>query len=105
MWRTNPSTTAIAAHAVLGSHLRLRQLHKHLGCWVCHSHLVENGGTVVGDDHLTVCCCHLLHEMLPQQPMNAVRVRVSDMGQTKYMHKPAACQTATLATDSYVDVD
>jgi hypothetical protein len=44
------------------AHLRLCQLYKHLGCWVGDRHLVENGGTIVCDDHLAVCCCYLRHQ-------------------------------------------
>ena len=44
--------------------LRLRQLHEHLGRRLQHRHLIQDGCTVVGDDHLPIGLAHLhgLHE-------------------------------------------
>lgn len=39
--------------------LRLGELHQHLGCRLFHGHLVQDGGAVVGDDHLAISLGHL----------------------------------------------
>lgn len=48
-----------SAAARCATHLRLCKLHKHLCSRVCHSHFVEDSGTIVGDDHLTISCSNL----------------------------------------------
>lgn len=39
--------------------LRLGELDEHLGGGLCNTQLVEDGGTIVGDDDLLVCGGHL----------------------------------------------
>lgn len=53
----SPLLQALESHR---AHLRLGQLHQHLGCWLSDSHLLEDGGPVVCDDDLTVCRRDLL---------------------------------------------